>query len=549
MIPSGNGTARSGLLVIALTSCADVADATGPSCGAALASSDLGVIAGNTTVFRLHATHFGAQSTVPPAGCGASGAARRALLRYVTRGTGRVVVSWRPSVAAATDLWVSLACDAAAPPLVCEGSFRTQIASPSRIVATRSVPTGTSLSIVLATSSPTGVLEVTEVVDEVPLGGRCDGLIRANRCVDGASCASGTCVPRGVMNAGCRREAPRCDPGLACSVASAPDGRCVPAVVPGALCPTFGAPCEGGHCVISEGQLRCVRDGVTGGACRTTGAPCEEGLGCLNGSCVRRVAAGAPCGPPVVPSGMCPEGEACSTTFPQRCVPSGAAESPCRAERPHCNVGFICRRDPMFPSSGSCIAQGEAPSRCRPGESSSCPAGAVCAGPVDAPRCVWPGAAGGLCDLHERCDDGLVCVPQGINSRSECVTPGAPGELCRLLQAGSSCAAPADCLEVDGRQQCVAEGSSGGPCRGGATPCEPGLRCNHQRRCAPPVEASSTCDPEGARDACPDGHRCVGGSCVAPGAPGGFCRVTAPSCARGLRCDRDRAASAVCVEG
>ncbi len=540
-------------LVVGVASCADSVESAGASCGgsATWALADLGVTTGNTTYLQLRPTHFSTHTTAPPAGCGASGATRRASLRYVTRGTGRVVVSWTPSVAAVTDLWVSLACNAAAPPLACGGSFTESVPGTARVIATRSVPAGTALTIVLATATPSGALTVSEVVDEVPLGGSCDTWIRADRCVDGATCTRATCTPWGALGAACRSAEPRCDAGLACDITSAPGGRCAPVVAPGALCPTFGTRCEGGRCMIVEGALRCVGDGTEGGPCRAMGVPCDEGLGCLDGVCRPRVASGAPCGPPAVPYAMCPEGEACSVYAPRRCVPSGGAEAPCRAERPHCNPGFICHRDPMFPTTGWCVAQAEAPPRCGSGMSSACPYGAVCAGPVEARRCAWPGAAGGLCDLHDRCDDGLVCIREGLGSRSECLPPGAPGEPCVRFGGGeSSCAAPGACVQVEGNRRCVAAGSPGGPCLGGATACEPGLRCSHQRICAPPTATTAVCDPAGVSDACPSGQRCsISGTCVAAGRAEGFCRVTAPSCDRGLRCVRDRATAAVCVEG
>ena len=94
------------------------------------------------------------------------------------------------------------------------------------------------------------------VPPSVAVGEVCDSsadvLRRTNRCVAGAQCMAGVCVPAGVINAACRSLglAPRCDLGLACA-----GGVCLPGAPLGAVClPGGDGECGAPALCVSTGQ-------------------------------------------------------------------------------------------------------------------------------------------------------------------------------------------------------------------------------------------------------------------------------------------------------
>lgn len=370
--------------------------------------------------------------------------------------------------------------------------------------------------------------------------------VGASYCPVGTDCdatATGTprCIPRGSPGAGCRVMAPRCDDGLICHVEPA---RCLPALAPGAVC-RFGG-CGIGYSCQSPGSglsSVCVRNGREGSPCRADSdplGPCDASL-----SCNQRV--GGLCGP-AIPSGAaceqsvnCREGEMCGGG---RCAQPGSEGTPCvDGAEPRCLDGLRCFRGTctrMQPRGGACASAWcelsldcvggrcveRAPGRCLP-FADDCPAGQMCqSGTCRRAYGIGDQPGAGECLNGLRVDEGRCAV----------AAPSTP------------CLGDEECLRgtVCRDRLCVVEGQCPPPSVPLPEGHVPGVVCGTNSRCVATSAGTAACRPVGregglcrsdSAPACDEGHRCVGGVCVAASSKSGGVCADHLACPPGTRCD------------
>lgn len=294
------------------------------------------------------------------------------------------------------------------------------------------------------------------------------------------------------------------------------------------------------------GAARLTRAGalraLVGGVAALAGVGLAASMGEAKGKKTKRKARGRqtssaqgegcrPAGHPCEGSQQCCGDLACEVTGPgnaKRCVSGppptcGASGEPCCSGHPKCEAGLTCDTETHTcrPNNPECGGEGQA--CCTDGR--ACHGDLVCAGDT----CVVPcGAAGEICCAGNTCDGDLLCtggfcVPRCGEQGQACCANGActSGLVCNsanntcetcghedeICCANDSCLSGLTCDDATTCQRC---GSEGELCCGG-TACNAGFVC-----------VGTTCQasaPQGCTtdEQCPEGSRCIDGTCVAFG--------------------------------
>jgi hypothetical protein len=362
-------------------------------------------------------------------------------------------------------------------------------------------------------------------VPVLPTGTECDPSGLANVCAEGTSCSGSPdmpstpmpfrCTPAGVLMGPCRRMAPVCDMGLACSVSN----QCFPEVTAGMPCTINGTTVcvTGTSCQAVGSASLCVVDGALHGRCRDAAPACNTGLACdarpgAASVCRMVLALGSACDATDL-TGACVAGSSCQGSVGlARCVADGDRGGLCRRTGVACNTGLGCNLLSV------CVPEVLAGAPCDPERVASvCRTGTGCGGPPEAPVCVAEGALDAPCrETAPRCDAGLAC------GNSFCVPSVAVGATCDLSQVVNACVEGATCVQNPSMPRigaCLLNGTRGAPCRDGERRCDEGLACSR----AP-----------GERDTCVR-TIALGGACVSDArdavcVQGTSCRGMAPTC-------------------
>ncbi len=250
-----------------------------------------------------------------------------------------------------------------------------------------------------------------------------------NACAPGATCVSldtssaMRCVSDGANGGRCRRSAPACDEGLACTrTVGGSELRCRPSVPFGARCDLNGtrSACAAGS--VCADDAICRQPGEPGSACADASPACGEGLQCVGrslgytGRCMRTLARGATCSPF---SELCPSGQTCAQTLVTVCADDGTSrDTRCRAGASPCDPGLVCH-----PFTARCVREAAVGEGCSVGEGYDfCVEGASCiAQPGGFGRCVRDGVAGGRCRVTgAACDAGLRCTGAARMQNARC---------------------------------------------------------------------------------------------------------------------------------
>lgn len=352
----------------------------------------------------------------------------------------------------------------------------------------------------------------------------CQALGRMNGGRPGLACPNDPCsqVFRGLVGAGGACEdsedcagAMFCQPTgeLSCS------GRCVARLGAGTSCDPDRDLCERGNpCLAVDGGFRCkVRQGV-GGRCADA-KDCEPGLGCAFGACAVRQAAGAACTDTTTHGDCLPD---------LGCVRQGTTTT-CQ---PRANLG------------ASCSEGGAGAPPCVATECVECVGG----------RCIAAGIEGAPCALASDCREAYFCGDGGT-----CVFRARSTEPCqRRSDPRGSCLYPDEFCSS--------------PTAGAVGTCRPSPRTGEA--CGTTPELSPSCVDEadfcritsgqrgtcakrpippeacgfdaGLSTICREG-KCVGGSCVAPTAPGTPCLPRDANCRNDSFCDDSSPTAPVCA--
>lgn len=185
-----------------------------------------------------------------------------------------------------------------------------------------------------------------------------------------------------------------------------------------------------------------------------------------------------------------------------------------------CAQGLRCVGEPEPTCIDPCARAGVGES-C---EFTGCADGLVCDHPF---ICVAPGKEGEPCaGLEDRCEDGLVCVPE---DGRRCRAPAGLGDPCASIPCGEG-------LDCDsGTGLCAEPAAAGESCA--FLECAAGLYCALGQVCEPPGGAGSPCEPDLVGN-CRDGLLCdvTVKRCEIPPALGEPCT---DDCAADLRCDHE----------